>query len=260
MLTAAGHRAVLGAVVFLALGALAIVVLGSRDDDGAPIAAAGLSTSTTGSRLGTEAPPEGDGSGPTTTAAPSTTPDPPTTLPPSVSVPVGAVGAFTVAPGETPVAGTGDLFTYTVEVEDAVGYSVDEFARIVDATLSDARSWSGDGAVSFQRVPSGGRIRIVLATPATVDGICLPLNTAGIFSCHQGGTVALNSIRWLEGTENWPGPIEGFRRYAVNHEVGHAIGHDHVECPGAGQLAPVMMQQSKGLNGCLPNGWPFPGA
>ena len=255
MLTVAGHRAVLGAMAFLALGALAVATVGG-DDDPATAGAVGPSTTADPATTSGTASGQADGAGPTTEptgTAPSTT-----TIPPAVSVPVGAVGAFTTATGQTPVAGTGSLVTYTVEVEDAVGYSVDEFARIVDTTLADRRSWIADGAVAFQRVPSGGQVRIVLATPDTVDGLCLPLDTAGIFSCHQGGTVALNSMRWLNGADTWPGPLVRFRRYAVNHEVGHAIGHGHVECGGVGQLAPVMMQQSKGLNGCLPNGWPFP--
>jgi hypothetical protein len=70
--------------------------------------------------------------------------------------------------------------------------------------------------------------------------------------------VALNSDRWLYGSDDWTGPLADFRHYAVNHEMGHAIGHSHEYCGGAGQPAPVMMQQSKGLDGCLPNGWPFP--
>lgn len=252
MLTEAGHRALLGALVALALAA-SLVGIFSLGDNGEPSAIAALNPTTT-----TAAPPEGDGSGPASTTTPPTTAAPATTVAPSVSVPVGAVGAFTVAAGETAVAGTGSLVTYTVEVEDAVGYSVDEFARIVDETLADPRSWIADGGVAFQRVASGGQVRIVLATPDTTDGLCLPLDTAGLYSCHQGGTVALNSNRWLNGTDTWPGPIEEFRHYAVNHEVGHAIGHGHEYCPAAGQPAPVMMQQSKGLEGCRPNGWPFP--
>jgi len=258
MLTAAGHRALLGAMAFLAVAALAVVVVGAGSDEPST-ASAEAPLDTAGSSTTAAAGADGSGAATTTTPPGSTTTAPTTTVAPSVSVPVGAVGAFTVASGQTEVVGTGGLVTYTVEVEDAVGYSVDEFARIVDTTLADPRSWTQDGSVAFQRVPSGGQVRIVLATPGTVDQLCLPLDTAGIYSCHQGGTVALNSNRWLQGTDTWPGPLEEFRRYAVNHEVGHAIGHGHEYCPGAGQPAPVMMQQSKGLEGCLPNGWPFPG-
>ena len=236
------------AMLFLTFGALVIAL-----QDGEPGSQRASAQVTVPSSIPATSAPPAD----TTTAPPPST-APPTTVPPDVSVPVGQVGAFTTASGETTVTGTGNLVTYTVEVEDAVGYAIEEFSRIVDETLADPRSWTADGAVSFQRVPSGGQVRIVLGTPGTVDQLCLPLQTNGIFSCHQNGTVALNSGRWLDGTDSWPGPLDDFRRYAVNHEVGHAIGHGHVSCTGVGEPAPVMMQQSKGLEGCLPNGWPFP--
>ena len=251
-MTAAGHRAVLAAMVFLTLGAL-LVAVQDGDTDGVPASAQGTTppTSTTGGAPAT-IPSVSAATAPAPTVAPTTT------VAPEVSVPVGAVGAFTPATGQSAVTGTGPVVTYTVEVEDAVGYSAEELARIVDETLADPRSWTADGAVAFQRVASDGQVRIVLATPGTVDELCLPLQTNGLYSCHQGGTVALNSNRWLNGTDEWPGPLVEFRHYAVNHEVGHAIGHGHEYCGGAGQPAPVMMQQSKGLEGCLPNGWPFP--
>lgn len=254
MLTATGTRALLGALVFLTLG-VGLIAVQEGEADLQPAAAVG----TAAPSAPTPTPPGSSETSvpPRPTTPPSTTAVP-TTVATDTAAPVGPVGVFTPATGESAVTGTGSLVTYTVEVEAAVGYSVEEFARIVDETLADPRSWTADGAVSFQRVATGGQVRVVLATPATVDGLCLPLQTNGLYSCHQNGTVALNSNRWLNGTDDWPGPLEEFRHYAVNHEVGHAIGHSHEYCGGAGQPAPVMMQQSKGLEGCLPNGWPFP--
>ena len=167
-------------------------------------------------------------------------------------------GTFAVAEGTGHVVGTGPLRTYTVEVETATGVEVEEFAAVVEDTLGDPRSWIADGSVSLQRVPSGGSARIVLATPGTTDSLCAPLRTNGIYSCGQGSTATVNLDRWQTGIDEWPGPLEEYRHYVINHEFGHVLGHGHVPCPAPGQFAPVMMQQSKGLDGCVPNGWPHP--
>lgn len=94
--------------------------------------------------------------------------------------------------------------------------------------------------------------------PATVDSRCLPLNTIGVYSCRSGNSVNINSDRWAGATSDWSLDLDAYRSYVVNHEVGHALGHDHEQCGSQGTLAPVMMKQSKGLKGCLGNPWPFP--
>ena len=71
--------------------------------------------------------------------------------------------------------------------------------------------------------------------------------------------VFINLARWVRGAVPFQGDIGSYRQYLINHEVGHAIGYQHHEpCDENGGLAPVMMQQTKGLKGCLPNSWPFP--
>jgi hypothetical protein len=168
----------------------------------------------------------------------------------------GRFEAATTPPG--PAVGVTPYVEYSVATEEGSGIDPDELAAFVDETLADPRSWIGDGRHGFRRVPEGGTFTVVVATPATVDELCRPLETAGRYSCGRNGYVALNLDRWNGATDTWTASLEEYRRYLVNHEVGHYVGGQHVPCPGPGQLAPVMQQQTIRLDGCLPNGWPYP--
>jgi hypothetical protein len=178
----------------------------------------------------------------------------------AAAVPVGPrpEERFVVATGGA-AAGSGRLLRYTVEVEAATGLDPDAVAAEVDAALGDPRSWARVRRLERVDDVSLADARVVVATPGTVDALCarVGLNTAGVFSCWTGTVAALNSWRWEVGAP-WFEDITSYRTYLVNHEVGHALGHGHRRCSEPGAPAPVMMQQSKGLDGCVANGWPYP--
>jgi len=164
-----------------------------------------------------------------------------------------AIGADTwhTVPGSTPVHGTGgEAYTYTIEVEDGLQSADDDqaFAAAVDTTLADPRSWIGGGRVTLQRVDSGDpTFRISLTSQMTIRSpdLCgwdIPLEA----SCFNrgAGRVLINEARWVRGAVAYGTDIDSYRSYAVNHEVGHALGLSHLPCPANGGPAPVMMQQS----------------
>lgn len=180
-------------------------------------------------------------------------------------------GTFKVLPGTSKVVGSGRLYRYSIEVENGItGINLTQFANLVQTTLADKRSWSGHG-VSLQRVDSGDiDFHVTLTSSMTVRDLCgydIPVET----SCYvsAGGTssvnrVVMNDSRWVRGSTAYVGDLAAYRVYMINHEDGHALGHNHAHECLPGGLAPAMMQQTIGLKDpntgkmCMANPWPYP--
>ncbi|WP_323793061.1 DUF3152 domain-containing protein [Nocardioides sp.] len=146
--------------------------------------------------------------------------------------------------------------TYSVTTRGRITASVKEFARLARQTFNDARGWRSKG-VQFRRVASGGSFSLVLAEASTVPSFSSQCSAT--YSCRVGRYVIINQTRWQQATPPWNAggrSLRDYRHMVVNHEVGHWLGKGHSSCPGAGRPAPVMMQQSKGTNGCVFNPWP----
>ncbi|MET9000199.1 DUF3152 domain-containing protein [Amycolatopsis sp. NPDC004169] len=222
---------------------------------------------------------------PTHTAAPKPAPEP-AALPEGVPVTEAGNGTWHVVPGTGPDFGTGgELLTYTIEIED--GVDLPGFDHDVDAILADPRGWTGLGAVTFRRLDRPDArpdVRISLTSPGTARrpdlcGYGIPFDSSCRLS--RDHRIVLNLARWLRGAHSYDGDLAGYRTYAVNHEMGHALGYGHVGCPATGAPAPVMMQQTFGLSNtylanlnraepgaavkvrpdgavCRPNPWPRP--
>lgn len=167
-------------------------------------------------------------------------------------------GRLEVVPGTSAAAGEGALTTYVVEVEGGLGVEPGAFAAAVEETLADPRSWAAERALQRVDDADAADLRVVLASPELTDRMCQPLDTGGYFSCANGATAVLNLARWLRGAPSYEGALEDYRAYVVNHEVGHTLGLGHADCPAKGEVAPVMLQQTKGLDGCARGPWPHP--
>ena len=173
-------------------------------------------------------------------------------------------GTLSVVDGTSAIHGNGPLERFVVEVEDGTEVDGSQFAAAVEGTLGDPRSWGNGGQLSFQRVGAAEAaagaydFRVSLVSPGSMERYCPGVGTGGYTSCRYGERAVINLARWETAVPDYAGDIATYRLYVVNHEVGHALGHGHEQCPGPGLPAPVMEQQTLGLQGCVKNPWPYP--
>ncbi|MFN8194499.1 MAG: DUF3152 domain-containing protein [Nocardioidaceae bacterium] len=147
--------------------------------------------------------------------------------------------------------------SYHVETRGRITANLAQFKEQVQETYDDPRGWRGAG-IGFKRVKKGGAFTLVLAQASWVPRFSSECSAQ--WSCRVGRFVIINQTRWLHASPAWNAAHRSRRDYrhmVANHETGHWLGHGHASCPGRGRLAPVMMQQSKGTDGCRLNPWPL---
>jgi Protein of unknown function (DUF3152) len=146
------------------------------------------------------------------------------------------------------------LHTYVVRTRGHISADVAQFAALAAQTYADPRGWLR-AHHRFRRVPTGGDFTLLLAQARFLPTYSSVCSTS--YSCRVGRFVIINETRWRTSSRFFTGDRSTYRSMVVNHETGHWLGRPHAFCSGHGQLAPVMQQQSKGMQGCKPNAWPL---
>ncbi len=148
------------------------------------------------------------------------------------------------------------LHTYVVRTKGTVVVPVTDFAAAAAATYADARGWPA-AHHRFARVRTGGAFTLVISEARYLPSFSSVCSTR--YSCRVGRYVVVNQDRWRLGSAPFTGSRTAYRHMVLNHETGHWLGLGHASCPRRDALAPVMLQQSKSLQGCRPNAWPLAG-
>jgi hypothetical protein len=265
-------RTLLGSATLLIAGAATIAAVPEADPDDDPLSALGEPQLGQPERSGPSDPPPRDTNRSRSQDSPRKPSLEPTFAatvfgpmvngrrqPAPVDPPDSGEGRYrVVAGGARPPSGmSGEVMRYIVEVERGLPFDAEGFAGDVHTILNDERGWGYEGDVRFRRV-DGGRVdfRVSLSSADLTDDQCYPLLTRGRVSCWNGTRAVINAERWGTGARTFGDDLLTYREYLINHEVGHALGHGHVSCPAEGDRAPVMVQQTKSLEGCKANPWP----
>ena len=87
------------------------------------------------------------------------------------------------------------LFNISIKVESGLNLEPNCLSNMIIGILNDPRGWSTIEDRDFQTVASeDADLNVVFAKPETVDELCYPLQTNGIYSCRNERNVVINML------------------------------------------------------------------
>jgi hypothetical protein len=126
---------------------------------------------------------------------------------------------------------------------------------------NDSTGWTGRYRCSVKEGQQGtSDVRVLFASPDDMARLfgqdfkqlsVSSVDTSAVQS--KKPTIYFNLRNWNRVPRHFRGSLTTYRKYLVQHELGHALFHvwDHDEEPSSG-TCPVMMQQTKGTHTCMP--------
>lgn len=160
-------------------------------------------------------------------------------------------------------------YTCGIDVDGPI--TAESFAEKIKSVLDDDRGWRKYG-YEFIYEPtrsSPKTLKIILVSGEKAKNKCG--SRLGGFSCYSPdeNNIYINLNNWMGGSASSL-PLERYRTYAINHEVGHRLGMGHpseTNCSNSkfcnankGSPGSVMIQMTRGpewVSPCIENEWPL---
>jgi len=126
--------------------------------------------------------------------------------------------------------------------------------KIITSTLHDPRGWTTQQNILFlmRRGQERSDIDFEMASSDEI-GRRFGRRFEKFSVCHCGP----RKCRIVINGDNWKGSTVTYKKYIINHEIGHALGHEHRTMPSQATSRPchvMVVQTARRLN-CRLNPW-----